>query len=150
MVGYFLCGQLWLQGSDGCDWFVDGILQQGIIWVDLQILFQFDVKVGDIFRLGDLVLKIVVVIVIELDCGSVFVNFVLCVMFNEVDLVVMYLVQVGLCVIYCLLIVGLFEVVQCYQQQIECQIDVDKLCGVCLELLENGCLEMCVMLDCVE
>ncbi|MFX5705588.1 hypothetical protein ABTE52_21615, partial [Acinetobacter baumannii] len=81
-------------------------------------------------RLGDLALKIAAVIAIEPDRGSAFVNFAPRVMLNEADLAATHLVQVGSRVTYRLLIAGPPEAVQRYQQQIERQIDADKLRGV--------------------
>ncbi|MFX8094598.1 hypothetical protein ABTK72_20195, partial [Acinetobacter baumannii] len=69
------------------------------------------------------------------------------VMLNEADLAATHLVQVGSRVTYRLLIAGPPEAVQRYQQQIERQIDADKLRGVRLESLENGRPEMRATLD---
>ncbi|MDR6738034.1 putative ABC transport system permease protein [Herbaspirillum sp. 1173] len=146
-AGYPLRGQLRLQGSDGRDRPADGIPQPGTIWVDPQILSQLDVKVGDTLRLGDLALKIAAVIAIEPDRGSAFVNFAPRVMLNEADLAATHLVQVGSRVTYRLLIAGPPEAVQRYQQQIERQIEADRLRGVRLESLENGRPEMRATLD---
>lgn len=145
--GYPLRGQLRLQTASGADRPAEGIPQPGTVWVDPQILSQLDVRVGDTLKLGDLPLKIAAVIAVEPDRGSAFVNFAPRVMLGEADLAATHLVQVGSRVTYRLLIAGPAPTVKQFQQEVERQIEADKLRGVRLESLENGRPEMRATLD---
>ncbi|MBB5390790.1 MULTISPECIES: ABC transporter permease [unclassified Herbaspirillum] len=145
--GYPLRGQLKLHGADGADRVAAGIPQAGTVWVDPQILSALDVREGGMLRLGDKDFRIAGIISVEPDRGSAFVNFAPRVMLADSDLAATNLVQVGSRVTYRLLLAGAPEPVKAFQQEVERQIEAQKMRAVRIESLENGRPEMRATLD---
>ncbi|WP_050466262.1 ABC transporter permease [Herbaspirillum chlorophenolicum] len=145
--GYPLRGQLKLQGADGGDHVAGGVPPAGTVWVDPQILSELNVRVGGTLKLGDKDFRIADVISVEPDRGSAFVNFAPRVMLADSDLAATNLVQVGSRVTYRLLLAGAPEPVKVFQQEVERQIEAQKMRAVRIESLENGRPEMRATLD---
>lgn len=64
----------------------------GFVWIDVCLVLVLLVGVGDKLYFGECEFCVVVILMLELDCGVNFFIFVLCLMMNLVDLLVIELI----------------------------------------------------------
>jgi len=105
--GYPLRGALRVQSDpSAADEPAQGIPAPGTAWVDAQVMGALHLRVGEPLKLGERVLVVTRLIVIEPDRGAQFINFAPRVLINLVDLAATALIQPGSRVTYRLLVAG--------------------------------------------
>ena len=144
---YPLRGSMKLAGPDGSDVETHDIPARGTVWVDANLLYGLNLKVGDQLRLGDSAFRIAQVISIEPDRGAAFMSFAPRVMLSMDDLAATNLIQDGSRVTYRLLVAGSSRQVASFQQWLKETIEKGGVKGVRLESLESGRPEMQATLD---
>lgn len=144
---YPLRGSVKLAGPDGGDVETHDIPARGTVWVDANLLYGLNLKVGDRLKLGDASFRIAHVISIEPDRGASFMSFAPRVMLAMDDLAATNLIQNGSRVTYRLLVAGGPPQVGAFQQWLKGAIEKDRVKGVRLESLESGRPEMRATLD---
>lgn len=144
---YPLRGSMKLLGPDGSDVETRAIPAHGTVWVDDNLLYGLNLKVGDQLKLGDASFRIAHVISIEPDRGALFMSFAPRVMLSMDDLAATNLIQDGSRVSYRLLVAGKPEQVGAFQAWLNATVEKNKLKGVRIESLESGRPEMRATLD---
>ncbi|MFZ6846731.1 ABC transporter permease [Undibacterium sp. RuRC25W] len=119
----------------------------GTVWIDPALQVALNLKLGDQVRLGDLSFIFTHTIADEPDRGAGFMNFAPRAMIAASDLSATNLIQNGSRVTYRLLMAGPVKAVASFQNQLQAQIEQNKLKGVRLESLESGRPEMRATLD---
>src|SRR5512140_541451 len=120
---------------------------RGEAWGDARLLDTLGLKVGDALLLGDAILRIARVIVLEPDRGTGFVSFAPRVMINEVDLPASRLIQPASRVGYRFAVAGPDAQVSAYLKWALEEVKNPSIRGVRVESLEGGRPEMKETLD---
>ncbi|HMA06953.1 MAG TPA: FtsX-like permease family protein [Ramlibacter sp.] len=120
---------------------------RGEAWVDAPLLDTLGLKMGDPLLLGDAILRIARVIVLEPDRGTGFVSFAPRVMINEVDLPASGLIQPASRVGYRFAVAGPDAQVSAYLKWALEEVKNPSIRGVRVESLEGGRPEMKQTLD---
>jgi putative ABC transport system permease protein len=141
--GYPLRGSLRVAtGPDQPDAVTRDIPAPGTAWVDVALLVQLDLRLGQTLLLGDAAFRIDRIIVVEPDRGAGFMSFAPRVMIHEADLPATGLVQPASRLTYRLAVAGADAPVKRFADWAQAEIDKPGVRGLRLESLEGGRPEM--------